>query len=232
MMENILSRTGHAKLCASTICLIALMASSAVLAQTAPNTVPVTPTALGEAQAATVPPVVALASVAPPEAVAVTIPTPVPVIFPPSLGAVPLPVAQTPETLSARTLVRLEQLTRELSETIGRVEALEAAVTSQKTENQRLIGLMDAARAAPVVADAASPAPVATAIAAATSPATDAQTGTFVAPTPPPIAPAIMLTNAQAALQTGGYPVAEANLVQLIWVYPHGVVLRRLMSII
>ncbi len=126
----------------------------------------------------------------------------------------PTTLAQAPETLSARTLVRLEQLTRELSETIGRVEALEAVAALQKTENQRLVTLMDATRAAP------APAPLVTSTPPVTTIATSAEASMFVAPTPPPIPPAIMLTNAQVALQTGSYVAAETNLAQLIWVYP------------
>jgi TolA-binding protein len=142
----------------------------------------------------------------------------------------PLPIAQAPDTLSARTLVRLDQLSRQLSEATGRIEALEAASAAQKAENTRLAGLLDAARAAqvaPVPAPASAPAPVVetramTADQAAAIMATpqSAETGMFVAPTPPPIVPAIMLTNARTALQGGNYPVAEANLTQLIWVYP------------
>jgi TolA-binding protein len=146
-----------------------------------------------------------------PAAVAGPTPVPVPVI------------AQAQETLSARTLVRLDQLTRELSETIGRVEALESASTALKADNERLATLLDASRAAQV----AAPAPVADAkimsnAEAAAIMATPAgtETGMFVAPTPPPIVPAIMLVNAQTALQGGNYSVAEANLTQLIWVHP------------
>jgi TolA-binding protein len=153
-------------------------------------------------------------------AAAQTAPMPVP--------APALPIAQAPDTLSARTLVRLDQLSRQLSEATGRIEALEATTAAQKAENTRLAGLLDAARAAQVApAPAPAPAPVAetramTADQAAAMMATpqSAETGMFVAPTPPPIAPAIMLTNARTALQGGNYPVAEANLTQLIWVYP------------
>jgi TolA-binding protein len=137
-----------------------------------------------------------------------------------------LPVAQAQDTLSARTLVRLDQLSRQVTEATGRIEALEAAVAIQKAENERLAGLLDAARAAQP-APAVAPAPDAEAKAmtseqAATLMATSARPSTemFVAPTPPPIAAAIMLTSARTALQSGDYPVAEANLTQLIWVHP------------
>lgn len=167
--------------------------------------------------------------------------TPSPVGVPATMP--PPPIGQTQETLSARTLVRLEQLSRELTETIGRVETLEGAVAAQQAENERLITLMDMARAnsanaqpaedlrakasgavtqemaasastsAPAPAPALAPAMVAAVVAA---PAT----AMFTPPTPPALTPAIMLTNAQTALQSGSYPVAEANLSQLIWVYP------------
>jgi TolA-binding protein len=160
--------------------------------------------------------VVAPAAEAP---IAVSIPTPVPVIFPPS----PPQLLQTPETLSARTLVRLDQLTRELAETIGRVEALEASNAALKSENQRLVTLMDAARATPPVAEkVADAAPDVAAMATPSQAVATAPTeaALFLAPVPPPIAPTIMLNNAQVALQSGNYASAEANLTQLIWVYP------------
>jgi TolA-binding protein len=138
--------------------------------------------------------------------------------------AAPLPIAQVPDTLSARTQVRLDQLTRQLSEATGRIEALEAATLAQKSENTRLAGLVDAARAAqaPSASTPTAEASAMTSSQAATLMATPQsnETGMFVAPTPPPIPPAIMLTNARTALQGGNYPVAEANLTQLIWVYP------------
>lgn len=141
--------------------------------------------------------------------IAVPVPVPVPII------------AQTQETLSARTLVRLEQLTRELSETIGRVEALEAANIAQKGEIERLTTLIDLSRANQVPAAATDlSAPAASQVVPATAATAVAETALFTAPMPPPISPAIMLTNAQTALQSGAYPVAEANLTQLIWVYP------------
>jgi TolA-binding protein len=135
----------------------------------------------------------------------------------------PAPViAQAPETLSARTQVRLEQLTRELAETIGRVETLEGALAAQKAENARLAGLLDTLKASqtapqPAVADASL-----THVEAASIMGTPASGDApmFVAPAPPPIAAPIFLTNARMALQSGNYPVAEANLTQLIWLYP------------
>jgi TolA-binding protein len=150
-------------------------------------------------------------------------PTLVPAVAPPVL-----PMAQAQDTLSARTLVRLDQLSRQLSEATGRIEALEAVTAAQKAENERLAGLLDATRAAQAAPPSApAPAPVVEAKAmtidqAAALMATppSAEMGMFVAPTPPPIAPAIMLTNARTALQSGNYLVAEANLTQLIWVYP------------
>jgi TolA-binding protein len=173
-------------------------------------------------------------TVAIPVPVAVPMPVPAPVPVPettavtaPETVPVPVPVpvfAQSQETLSARTLVRLEQLTRELSETIGRVEALEASVIAQKAENERLISLLDMARAgqagkdASAIASESSPQPTAAAPAAAAQQVP--QTAMFTAPTPPPLSPPIMLTNAQTALQSGGYQLAEANLTQLVWVHP------------
>jgi TolA-binding protein len=130
-------------------------------------------------------------------------------------------IAQTQETLSARTLVRLEQLSRELSETVGRVEALEGALAAQKAENERLITLMDLSRASAPSGDLSAKASSEVAQLAATAPAVAvAEAPLFSAPTPPPLSPAIMLTNAQTALQSGSYPVAEANLTQLIWTHP------------
>lgn len=139
----------------------------------------------------------------------------------PAPVTMPVPVlAQSQETLSARTLVRLEQLTRELTETIGRVEALEAAATTQKSENERLVTLVDTSQAARITADMAAKEPQATLVAMPVGAPTVTGTDMFTPPTPPPLSPAVMLTNAQTALQTGGYQVAEANLTQLIWVHP------------
>jgi TolA-binding protein len=132
----------------------------------------------------------------------------------------PVPViAQTQETLSARTLVRLEQLTRELSETIGRVEALEGAMAAQKAENERLVTLLDLSRASEPAADAREKASQAPSHLAASAPIM-AEVPMFTPPAPPPLSPAIMLTNAQTALQAGSYSIAEANLTQLIWTHP------------
>jgi TolA-binding protein len=134
-----------------------------------------------------------------------------------------LPLVQTQETLSARTLVRLEQISRELTETIGRVEALEGALVSQKAENERLVALLDGARSSPTAPEAkveglsAAPAPVAQAEVSGNQAPSVAM---FTPPTPPPLSPAIMLTNAQTALQMGSYQGAEANLTQLIWTHP------------
>jgi TolA-binding protein len=140
----------------------------------------------------------------------------------PSPTPIPAPVpmiAQTQETLSARTLVRMDQLSRELAETIGRVEALEGAVAAQKAENERLATLLDLAKSAQPAAEASAPtAPSPAQIDAAASMAVDAPL--FSAPAPPPLSPAIILANAQTALQSGNYPNAEANLTQLIWTHP------------
>jgi TolA-binding protein len=148
--------------------------------------------------------------------------TPVPVGVPAT--APPPAIAQTQETLSARTLVRLEQLSRELTETIGRVETLEGAVAAQKAENERLITLLDMVRAHNVNAqpagDLSAKASSAITQEMAAPVVTAPATAMFTPPTPPALTPAIMLTNAQTALQSGSYPIAEANLSQLIWVYP------------
>lgn len=142
----------------------------------------------------------------------------------PASGPAPATIPAVQETLSARTLVRLEQMTRELSQTIGRVEALEGAVAAQKAENDRLVALIDANRAAQVGARApeetASKAISSEQAAAIMATTSDAETTLFVTATPPPLSPAIMLTNAQSALQSGSFPVAEANLSQLVWVHP------------
>lgn len=147
-------------------------------------------------------------------------PSPLPVAAQVPVSAPAPALAQSQETLSARTLVRLEQLTRELTETIGRVEALEAAAMIQKSENERLVTLVDTSQAARVSADMAAREPQATMVAMPGGAQTVSGADMFTPPTPPPLSPAIMLTNAQTALQTGGYQVAEANLSQLIWVHP------------
>jgi TolA-binding protein len=126
-------------------------------------------------------------------------------------------IAQSPETLSARTLVRLDQLSRELTETIGRVEALEGALAAQKAENERLTTLLDLSRAGQPSADMSAKAE--SSAAQAVAPAISPEAALFDVAAPPPLSPAIMLTNAQSALQAGNYQVAEANLTQLIWVH-------------
>jgi TolA-binding protein len=146
--------------------------------------------------------------------------------------AVPAPnvlatIAQAQDTLSARTLVRLDQLSRQLSEATGRIETLEAAIAAQKSEGERMAGLLDATRAAQSTQAGATSGDAkamttdqAAAIMAVPAAAAAVVEPMFAPPTPPPIAPPIMLTNARSALQSGNYPVAEANLTQLIWVYP------------
>ena len=133
--------------------------------------------------------------------------------------SVPTPaIAQTQETLSARTLVRLDQMTRELSETIGRVEALEGALITQKAEYERLVTLMDEKRAAqPAVETAVTASSEVVEVATDGSPQEDSL---FVAPSPPPLPAALLLSNAQTALQSGSYLNAESNLSHLIWLYP------------
>jgi TolA-binding protein len=144
----------------------------------------------------------------------------------PSAQTLPPPapiIAQAPETLSARTQVRLDQLSRELIEAIGRVETLEADLAAQKAETARLATLVDTIKATPAPAAAAEVAEASmthTEAAALMAIPPAGETSIFVAPAPPPISPAIFLTNARMALQTGNYPVAEANLTQLIWVHP------------
>lgn len=140
---------------------------------------------------------------------------------PASTPAAPPIIAQATETLSARTQIRLDQLTRELSEATGRIEALEAAVMAQKSENERLARLMDEARAN-VVAAATTTEPVLSQTEAAelmATPATALAQEMFVVAAPPPMAASVFLQNAQTALQSGNYAVAEANLTQLIWVH-------------
>ncbi len=127
-------------------------------------------------------------------------------------------LAQTTETLSARTLVRLEQLTRELSQTIGRVEALEATIAAQKSETERLATMIDQLRANSAVTETSAKAASEAAHLAAVP--IEPKPELFEAPLPPQLSPTLMLTNAQSALQSGGYSLAEANLAQLIWVYP------------
>jgi TolA-binding protein len=161
-----------------------------------------------------------------------TMPLPVPVpssavpLETPPSSVVGIPVAQAPDTLSARTLVRLDQLSRQLNDATGRIETLEAALGAQKSESERLAGLLDATRAAQVAAapngeaKAISAEQAATIMATPAAPPVVASTDMFTPPRPPPIAADIMLTNARSALQSGNYTVAEANLTQLIWVYP------------
>lgn len=145
------------------------------------------------------------------------LPTNLPVLPSPP---VPVPViAQTQETLSARTLVRLEQMSRELSETVGRVEALEGAVAAQKAENERLVTLMDMSRSSQSISEISAK-ESSEAAQLAVTPNVSEETAMFATPAPPPLSPAIMLTNAQTALQSGNYPIAEANLTQLIWTHP------------
>jgi TolA-binding protein len=137
-------------------------------------------------------------------------------------------IAQTAETLSARTLVRLEQISRELVEAIGRIEALEGALASQQSQTERLITLTDMVRssnenAAQILAEPTAEGVAGTAdLAPSAAPlkASTAQADMFIAPAPPPIPANVFLTNAQTALQGGNYTVAEANLTQMIWLYP------------
>ncbi|MEN9873196.1 MAG: hypothetical protein RL186_93 [Pseudomonadota bacterium] len=135
------------------------------------------------------------------------------------------------ETLSARTQVRLDSLSRSLAEATGRIETLEGALAQQTEETKRLTQMVDTLGATLSQLKAGGPAPVTDTPEQALGPVVDGgrveltspsgdKSDLFTAPTPPPLSPDVWLTNAQTALQGGNYQGAEANLTQLIWLYP------------
>jgi TolA-binding protein len=78
---------------------------------------------------------------------------------PASAAPVPQSVSVPPaiEPLSARMIIRLEQVERQQAELIGRIEVLEADLVTAKADNQRLAGLLDSQRASALTSAAAAP---------------------------------------------------------------------------
>ena len=138
----------------------------------------------------------------------------------------PTPVAVPPisaEPISARLIIRLEQVERQAAELTGRIEVLEALLAKQQASQDRLVQELEAERAnkSAVIVSGSRAAEMTT---VESSPAAPQDAQAFVgneAPAPPPLAGADSLfTSAQLALQRGDYQTAESNLTNLVTNFP------------
>ncbi len=138
----------------------------------------------------------------------------------------PIPVAVPPisaEPISARLIIRLEQVERQAAELTGRIEVLEAMLAKQQASQDRLVQELEAERAnkSAVIVSGSRAAEMTT---VESSPAAPQDAPAFVgdeAPAPPPLAgPDSLFTFAQLALQRGDYLTAESNLTNLVANFP------------
>lgn len=129
----------------------------------------------------------------------------------------PTPVVIPPvsaEPISARLIIRLEQVERQAAELTGRIEVLEAELAKQRESHAQLVRELEAERASKMALATAELATVETsAPAPAEAPALTAE------PAPPPSAEALF-NAAQLALQRGDYLTAETNLNTLVSTFP------------
>lgn len=138
----------------------------------------------------------------------------------------PTPVVVPPlsaEPISARLIIRLEQVERQAAELTGRIEVLEAELTKQQASHHQLVQELEAERASQqAISVAAARAAEMTTV--ENSPAVAQEAPALVgdaapAPAPPPSAEAL-LHAAQLALQRGDYLTAETNLKSLVTNFP------------
>jgi len=138
----------------------------------------------------------------------------------------PTPVAVPPisaEPISARLIIRLEQVERQAAELTGRIEVLEAELAKHQTVHKQLVQELEAERANKA-AISESTARVAEVSTVESSPAAPHEAQALVgeappAPAPPPGAEALF-NAAQLALQRGDYLTAETNLNMLVTNFP------------
>lgn len=147
---------------------------------------------------------------------------PVPVAKPTS----PTPVAVPPisaEPISARLIIRLEQVERQAAELTGRIEVLEAELAKQQAVHKQLVQELEAERANKVAIseNAARAAEVSTVESSPAAPhEAQALVGEAPPAPPPPPSPEALFNAAQLALQRGDYLTAETNLNVLVTNFP------------
>jgi TolA-binding protein len=138
----------------------------------------------------------------------------------------PTPVAVPPisaEPISARLIIRLEQVERQAAELTGRIEVLEALLAKQQANQDRLVQELEAERAnqAAIVVSGARVAEMTTVESSpAAPPEAQALVGDEAPAPPPPAGPESLFTAAQLALQRGDYLTAESNLTNLVANFP------------
>jgi TolA-binding protein len=138
----------------------------------------------------------------------------------------PAPVAVPPisaEPISARLIIRLEQVERQAAELTGRIEVLEALLAKQQASQDRLVQELEAERAnkLAVIVSGARAAEMTTVESSPAAPQ-DAQAlvGDEAPATAPPPGAESLFTAAQLALQRGDYLTAESNLTNLVANFP------------
>ena len=157
-------------------------------------------------------------------------PTPVnpaPIIIPPVSA----------EPVSARLIIRLEQVERQAAEMTGRIEVLESELAQQRASQSRLLQELEAERAnraasitegAPASGDSqavrgsevGSAKPSTTETESPKPAIAETSTQTPAVPPPPQASAEALYRAAELALQRGDYQSAEANLNDLVSFYP------------
>ncbi|CAN1514688.1 Tetratricopeptide repeat [Caulobacteraceae bacterium] len=139
-------------------------------------------------------------------------------------GPTPVPVPPiSAEPISARLIIRLEQVERQAAELTGRIEVLEALLAKQQVNQDRLVQELEAERAnkLAVIVSGARAAEMTTVESSPAAPQ-DAQAlvGDEAPATAPPAGAESLFTAAQLALQRGDYLTAESNLTNLVANFP------------
>lgn len=138
----------------------------------------------------------------------------------PTLVVVP-PISAEP--ISARLIIRLEQVERQAAEMTGRIEVLEAELAKQRADHAQLLRELEAERATKVAQAKADPTTVESS--APVPEEARALTGEMPAAAPametiPPPNAETLFKAAQLALQRGDYLTAETNLNNLVTNFP------------
>lgn len=126
------------------------------------------------------------------------------------------------EPISARLIIRLEQVERQAAELTGRIEVLESELAKQKASHAQLVRELEAERANQL-AVTVSGARAASVTTVESSPAAPQEAQALVDEAPAPAPPAgaqALLGAAQLALQRGDYLSAESNLNNLVTNFP------------
>ncbi|OYU77946.1 MAG: hypothetical protein CFE32_03710 [Alphaproteobacteria bacterium PA3] len=126
------------------------------------------------------------------------------------------------EPISARLIIRLEQVERQAAELTGRIEVLESELAKQQASHAQLVRELEAERANQL-AVTVSGARAASVTTVESSPAAPQEAQGLVDEAPAPAPPAgaqALLGAAQLALQRGDYLSAENNLNNLVTNFP------------